>query len=107
LLTARAETEIPNANRVAVAINPDTLKDYVGEYEVRPGQIVKITRQGGRLFEQGPDDPIPVEDLPLSSNAFFQREQPGVLIFTRSADGKVDSYVLWIFDGTVVGKKVK
>ena len=107
LLTARAENEIPNANRVPADINPQLLDAYVGEYEIRPNKIVKITRQGSRLFEQGPDDASPDEDLPLSANSFFQREQPGVVTFMRAPDGKVNSYVLWIYDTTVIGKKIK
>ena len=107
LLTARAESEIPNANRVPANINPDVLDAYVGEYEISPGKVIKITREGDTLMEQEPDDPKPEPDLPLSANAFFQREQPGVLTFTRSPDGKVDAYVLWLYDSTITGKKIR
>jgi len=58
-------------------------------------------------MEQGPDDPKPEADLALSANCFFQREQPGVLTFTRSPDGKVDAYVLWLYDNTITGKRIK
>ncbi len=107
LLTARAESEIPNAGRASAKIDPNVLDAYVGEYEISPGKIVKITREGDKLMEQGPDDPKPEADLPLSENSFFQREQPGVLTFTRSPDGRVDTYVLWIYDSTITGKKIK
>jgi hypothetical protein len=107
LLTARAESEIPNANRVPAKVAPEVLDAYVGEYELSPGKVVKITRQGDSLMEQEPDDPKPEADLPLSASNFFQREQPGVLTFTRSPDGKVDKYVLWIYDTTITGKKIK
>jgi len=107
LLAARAESEIPNANRVPVKIATEILADYVGEYQVSPGNVVKITREGDHLMEQGPDDPKPEADFPLSASAFFQREQPGVLTFTRSPDGKVDQYVLWLYDTTITGKKIK
>jgi ketosteroid isomerase-like protein len=103
LLTARAESEIPNANRVAAKVDPKLLDEYVGEYQIAPGNVVKITREGDHLMERGPDDPEPVADLPLSKNAFFQREQPGVLTFRRSSDGKVDALVLWIYDSTIIG----
>ena len=58
-------------------------------------------------MEQGSDDPKPEADFPLSASSFFQREQPGVLTFTRSPDGKVDTYVLWIYDTTITAKKIK
>ena len=107
LLTARAESEIPNAHRVAATIAPGILDSYIGEYEISPGNIVKITREGGKLMEQGPDDLVPEVDLPLSPDCFFQREQPGVLTFTRSPDGQVNAYVLWIFDTTIAARKIK
>ncbi len=107
LLLARAESEIPNANRVPVKITPEALDVFVGEYQISPGKVVKITRKDGSLMEQGPDDPAPEEDFPLSANTFFQREQPGILTFTQSPDGKADEYVLWIYDSTIVGKKIK
>lgn len=105
LLTARAESEIPNANRMPAKIDSALLNAYVGEYQISPGKVVKITREGDHLMEQGPDDPEPVADLPLSESSFFQREQPGVLTFKRSLDGKADAYVLWIYDSTVIGKR--
>ena len=105
LLAARVESEIPNANRVAVKVDPDVLDKYVGEYQLSPGKVVRVTRRGDTLMEQGPDDVKPEADLPLSETSFFQREQPGVLTFTRSPDGKVDAYVLWIYDTTITGKK--
>lgn len=107
LLTARAESEIPNENRAPAKVEPEVLDAYVGEYEISPGKIVKISREADRLMEQGPDDSEPEADLPLSANSFFQRGQPGVLTFTRSADGKVDTYVLWLYDSTITGKKIK
>ena len=58
-------------------------------------------------MEQGPDDLVPEADLPLSPDCFFQREQPGVLTFTRSPDGQVNAYVLWIFDTTIAARKIK
>ncbi len=107
LLTGRAESEIPNANRLPAKINSNILDAYIGEYEISPGKAIKITRDGDKLMEQGPDEPKPEADLPLSENSFFQREQPGVLTFTRSPDGKVDAYVLWLYDSTIIAKKVK
>lgn len=107
LLAARAESEIPSANRVPATVAPELLDAYVGEYQLSPGNVVKITREGDSLMEQGPDDPKPEADLPISASSFFQREQPGVLTFTRSPDGKVDTYVLWLYDTTITGKKIK
>jgi len=92
---------------VPAKIATDVLDAYVGKYEISPGKIVKITREGDKLMEQGPDDPKPEANLPLSADCFFQRGQPGVLTFTKSPDGKVNAYVLWIFDTTITGRKIR
>ncbi len=107
LLAARAESEIPHRNRVPATVAPAVLDAYTGDYEIRPGKIIHITREGGHLMEQGPDDPKPAADWPLADNAFFQRAQPGIVTFTRSPQGKVESYVLWIYDSTIVARKIR
>lgn len=107
LLVALAENEIPNANRVPSKIDPAVLDAYVGEYQMSPGNILKITRHGDQIFEQWPGDAQPTPDFPLSESNFYQRGQPGVVSFIRSPDGKVDAYVLWLSDSTIVGKKIR
>jgi hypothetical protein len=57
MISKRFESEIPNVNRVPAKVAPEVLDDYVGEYELSPGKVVKITREGDSLMEQEPDDP--------------------------------------------------
>ena len=107
LLTTRAESEIPNANRVPVKLPPEILDAYVGEYQIAPGKVVKIARNRDRLTEAGPDYPKPEELLPLDDSIFYQSEQPGIRTFKRSPHGAVDTYVLWIYESTITGKKIE
>jgi hypothetical protein len=62
---------------------------------------------GDKLAECGPDYPEPEELLPLDDSSFYQPEQAGVRTFKRSTDDRVDTYVLWVYDATITGKKVK
>jgi hypothetical protein len=107
LLTARTESEIPNANRVPVKLPPEILDAYVGEYQIAPGKIIKIARNEAKLTEAGPDYPEPEELLPLDESSFYQPEQPGIRTFKRSPHGNVDTYVLWIYDSTITCRKIK
>jgi len=107
LLAARAESEIPNANRVPAKVAPEILDAYAGEYQIAPGKVVKIARKGDKLTECGPDYPEPEELLALDDSSFYQPEQAGVRTFKRATDDRVDTYVLWIYEATITGKKVK
>jgi hypothetical protein len=53
LLMARAESEIPNANRVPAKVAPELRNAFVGDYQISPGEVVRITRAGDSLMEQG------------------------------------------------------
>lgn len=107
LLTTRSESEIPNANRIPVKVDAKILDSYTGKYQIAPGKIVKIARDGDKLAEEVPDVPKPEEILPLGNDSFYQREQPGLRIFTKSPDGTIGTYTLWIYDTTISGEKIK
>lgn len=107
LLAARAESEIPNANRVPVKVSPEILDAYAGEYQIAPGKVVKIARKGDKLTEFGPDYAEPEELLALDDSSFYQPEQPGVRTFRRSRNGRVDTYVLWLYEATITCERIK
>jgi CubicO group peptidase (beta-lactamase class C family) len=70
--------------RVIAKIDPSIFDAYVGEYEVAPGLIVAVTREGGRLFSQSPGQPRS-EMLPESETAFFLRDIDAQFTFVREA----------------------
>lgn len=106
-LVALAQQRIPNTSRVPAKIDTAIYDDYVGDYEVGPHFIVYIRRDGNRLMESASDDPKPVEDLPYSSDRFFQRGVSGQDVFVRNAAGRVTAVVWEAPNGDITARKIK
>jgi hypothetical protein len=86
-------------------INPAILSDYIGTYEVAPGNQMVITTHDGKLFAQrGASDPV--ELLPESPDMFFRVGIEGRRLFHRNADGKVDSLIDRRNNEDVLWKKI-
>lgn len=79
--------EVP-AVPVVAKIDPAILDQYVGQYQVRPGAELTITRQGSSLIVQ-PTGGRKVELLPSSETKFFATAPPITLTFVKGPDGKV------------------
>jgi len=74
------------------AINPAILSDYIGTYELAPGNQMIITTHDGKLFAQR-DGGNPVQLSPESPDMFFRAGIEGRRLFHRNGDGKVDSVI--------------
>jgi len=74
------------------AVNASLLNDYVGTYELAPGNQMIITRSGDKLFAQR-GTAKPVELLPESTDMFFRAGIEGRRLFHRDANGKVDRVI--------------
>jgi Domain of unknown function (DUF3471) len=74
------------------SIKPAILLDYVGTYELAPGNQMTVTERGGKLFAKR-GAASPVELIPESPDMFFRRGVEGRRLFHRRANGKVDSLI--------------
>jgi Domain of unknown function (DUF3471)/Domain of unknown function (DUF4440) len=73
-------------------INPAILADYIGTYELAPGNQMIVTARDGKLFaKRGGGDPVQL--LPESPDMFFRVGVEGRRLFHRNGDGKVDSLI--------------
>jgi hypothetical protein len=77
--------EDPATSTVAASL----LNDYLGIYELAPGNQMTITRSGDKLFAQRGSSK-PVELLPESPDMFFRAGIEGRRLFHRDTGGKVD-----------------
>ena len=68
--------------RVIAKVDPSIYDAYVGEYEVAPGLILTVTREGDKLFSQSPGQPRS-EMLPESETSFFLRDIDAQFTFVR------------------------
>lgn len=74
--------------RIPISINPHRYAAYVGAYEVRPGFVVTVQKQGDTLHVQVSGQP-PFEIQPSSDTTFFAQVVSSEITFERSNDGEV------------------
>jgi hypothetical protein len=85
--------EIAPIERKAIQIDPKVFDDYVGEYELQPGFVLTVSRDGSQLWTQATGQPR-VELFAESETAFFLKVVDAQLTFVRDASGKVTSLIL-------------
>jgi tetratricopeptide (TPR) repeat protein len=79
---------------------------YVGEYELAPGFILRVFREGDKLMTQATGQ-NQIEIFAESDGSFTPRTFPAKLTFNKDADGKVISVTLAQGGRETVGKKIK
>jgi CubicO group peptidase (beta-lactamase class C family) len=84
--------EVPAMPTVA-KVDPKILDQYVGQYEVKPGQGITVTRAGGNLVFQ-PTGGRPLEMQPSSETTFFATSPAIRVTFAKGADGRVTHLLL-------------
>jgi Domain of unknown function (DUF4440)/Domain of unknown function (DUF3471) len=80
--------------------------EYVGTYELAPGNTLTISTDGKLLYRQRGDRP---KDLliPEATDIFFRKGVEGRLLFSHADKGKVDALIDRRNNEDVVWKKVK
>ena len=74
--------------RVIAQVDPSTYDAFVGEYEIAPGLILVITKEGDRLMSAAPGQPKS-ELFPEAANSFFLKHADAQFTFVRDEAGKV------------------
>lgn len=79
--------------------------DYIGAYELAPGQTRSVTAENGKLFveRKGKKEEL----LPEASDIFFRKEVEGRILFHYGANGKVDTLIDRRNNEDVIWKKTK
>lgn len=84
--------DVPAA-RTAAKVDPALYDAYVGDYELAPGFVLSVTREGDRLMTQATGQQK-VEVFPSSETEFFLKVVDAQITFVRGPEGKVDQLVL-------------
>ncbi|SRR6266478_1624342 len=79
--------------------------DYVGTYELAPGQTRAVTAENGKLFVErnGKKEEL----FPETSDLFFRKGVEGRILFHYDATGKIDTLIDRRNNEDVIWKKVK
>jgi hypothetical protein len=104
-LAAKTDKPIPEGPQ-AVEIDPAIYDDYVGAYELMPGFVLTVSREGDELIGQATGQDSFVM-LPQSETEFFIREASATITFQRDAEtGKVTDLLLSQGGMELTGKRV-
>jgi CubicO group peptidase (beta-lactamase class C family) len=97
--------ELP-VERVVVKVDPKIYDAYVGEYELGPGFVLTVTREGDRLMMQATGQGK-AEAFPASETNFFFKVVRADITFVKDAAGLVTHLVLNQNGRQVNAKKIK
>jgi hypothetical protein len=87
------------------AADPKKLSNFVGTYELGPGQIRTITLDGAKLFveRKGKKERL----FPETSDLFFRKGVEGRILFRADATGKIDALIDRRNNEDVIWRKTK
>lgn len=89
-----------------VTVDAKIFDTYVGEYEVGPGFVMRVFREGDKFMTQATGQPA-FEVFPESETTFSPRAFVAKLTFIKDADGKVTSIRIEQGGRVINGKRIK
>jgi CubicO group peptidase (beta-lactamase class C family) len=84
--------ELPR-ERSEIKVDPKILDAYVGKYELRPGVVLTVTRDGDKLMTELTGQPQ-VQIYPESETKFFLKVVDAQLTFLKADDSPVSAVIL-------------
>ena len=86
-------------------IDPKKLADFIGTYELAPGQIRSVSAEGENLFveRKGKKEQL----FPETSDLFFRKSVEGRILFHYDENGKIDSLIDRRNNEDVIWRKTK
>lgn len=84
-------TEAPN--RTPVPMEPAAFEAFVGAYELAPGFVIKVWREGPRFFAQATGQAV-MEIFAEGPSTFFLKAPEAQLVFQKDAQGAVSGLTL-------------
>jgi CubicO group peptidase (beta-lactamase class C family) len=98
--------ELAPVERTAVPIDPKTFDAYAGEYEIAPGFVLAVFREGDKLWMQATGQSR-AELFAESETAFFLKVADIQLSFVKDESGKVTHLILRQGGFDTEAKKIK
>ncbi|MEO6838072.1 MAG: serine hydrolase [Ginsengibacter sp.] len=97
--------ELPEVKK-AISLDAATMKQYEGEYEIRPGLIVKISAKDSVLIAL-PTGQSAKTLFAQKKDFFFEKEEDVQLDFTRNDKDEIDGFVFHQSGHEIKCKKIK
>lgn len=101
-----AAEAIKRLEQAPVVVDAKIFDTYVGEYEVGPGFVLRVFREGERFLTQATGQGV-FEIFPESESVFSPRAFVAKLTFVKDADGKVTAIKVDQNGRVTIGKRIK
>ena len=89
-----------------VEVSDAILETYIGKYELVPGFVITVTKEGSQLKTQATGQPV-FDIFPKTENEFYLKVVNAQLMFHKNEAGKVDSVTLFQGGRETTGKRVE
>ena len=103
---ANATEVLKRLEKAPVVVDPKVFDTYVGEYEVGPGVVLRVFREGDKFLTQATGQGV-FEIFPESETVFYPRAFVAKLTFVKDADGKVTGIRVDQNGRVTLGKRIK
>jgi D-alanyl-D-alanine-carboxypeptidase/D-alanyl-D-alanine-endopeptidase len=104
--TAKKISDETPKERVVVKLDPKIYDQYAGQYELAPGTVFTVKRDGGKLMAQLTGQPS-VEVFPESETNFFYNVVDAQLTFEKNSRGEVVDLILHQNGADLPAKRMK
>lgn len=88
-----------------VIVPNDILETYTGKYELNPGFILNISKEGNQMKAQATGQPM-VDIFPKSNEVFYLKAVTAQITFNKGENGKIESLTLLQGGQEMTGKKL-
>jgi CubicO group peptidase (beta-lactamase class C family) len=97
---------IKRLEKPPVVVDAKLFDTYAGDYEVGPGFVLRVYREGDKFLTQATGQGV-FEIFPESETVFYPRAFAAKLTFEKDADGKVTGIRIDQNGRVTVGKRIK
>lgn len=100
------EMDVDTAGLVKeIVVAEEILESYVGDYELQPGFVITISKEGSQMKAQATGQPM-FDIYPKSDSVFYLKVIEAQIEFNKT-DGKVDSLTLFQNGQEMPGKRLE
>ena len=87
-------------------IDDAILQSYLGRYELVPGFVITVSKEGSQMKAQATGQPQ-FEIYPKAENVFYLKVVVAQITFNKNEEGQVESLTLYQGGQETVGKKLE
>ena len=88
-----------------IVVPQEVLSSYVGQYELRPGFVLTVSKEGTQMKAQATGQPA-IDIFPKSENVFYLKVVEAKLTFNKDTEGNIESVTFLQGGQEMTGKRL-